>query len=81
METFEEWFARVQAAPMREFAGGGYALRSKSADEIREMVMADPELRARAEESWQIETEAKTVAAAIDPRVVRDLKIRFGLVD
>ncbi len=81
METFEDWLETVPALALRELAGGDYALRKLTVEQVRKHVRTDPDSRYEAELSYKIEREAREWMAEQDPRVIRDLKIRYGLVD
>lgn len=78
MERFEDWLVKVPSLALKELAGGGEALRPLKKPQVLELVRRDPEL---ALESYRIEAESERWCEAQDPRVLRDLKIRYGLVD
>lgn len=78
MKSFEDWLVGVPSLALKELAGGGEAMRPLKKPEVLERVRADPELALR---SWQIECASEAWVLAQDPRVLRDLKLRCGMVD
>ena len=78
MESFEDWLVKVPSLALKELAGGGEHLRALKKPQVLELVRRDPGL---ARESYRIEAESERWLAAQDPWELRDLKIRYGLVD
>jgi hypothetical protein len=78
MESFEDWLVKVPSLALKELAGGGEALRPLKKPQVLDLVRGDPEL---ARESWRIERDSERWREAQDPWELRDLKIRYGLVD
>lgn len=78
MESFEDWLVKVPSLALKELAGGGEHLRALKKPQVLDLVWADPGL---ALESYRVEAECERWREAQDPRELRDLKIRYGLVD
>ena len=81
METFDEWVESLGGLAIREMAGGAYELRALPLPEVRALVRCTPWIRRRARESWGVERDSRAWLARQDPWELRDLKIRYGLVD
>ena len=78
MNAFEDWLAGLPSPALKLLAGGGASLRPLHKPEVLELIRRDPEL---ARESWRIKCESEAWVASQDPKVLRGLKIKYGLVD
>jgi len=78
VDTLEDWLRDAPALVVHEFAGGRYDLRKLPKAQVEKRVLADPEARARAEESRAIEAWAARYRAETPRPVRRADKARLG---